>query len=201
MASCRKTVYLPAKDYELPNIDILTLIYDSPESWTSESTVLPAEAALPSNSVTKSQSRTYTQRLAWLFHHVFSIGANGPAKDVVVCISSGQVLLSNVFFGVIAAHIAGCQGYFVNPSIAGGLCYWMPKFDFPKFLEYNKKFRITFFFTVPPIHLLIAKSPLVTDQFASLAHAIAGAAPMGAELQALAGRKLGCQIKSDVWVE
>ena len=97
-----------------------------------------------------------------------------------------------------AAHIAGCQGYFINPVVAGGPVYWMPKFDFPKFLEYNKKFRITTFFTVPPIYLLIAKSPLVTDQFQSLVHAISGAAPMGKELQQLAAEKLGCYI-SQTW--
>ena len=74
----------------------------------------------------------------------------------------------------------------------------MPKFDFPKFLEYNKKHRITSFFTVPPIYLLIAKSPLVTDQFKTLVHAISGAAPMGAELSALAEAKLGCSI-SQTW--
>lgn len=97
-----------------------------------------------------------------------------------------------------AAHIAGCQGYFVNPAVAGGAVYWMPKFDFAKFLEYNRKFEIEFFFTVPPIYLLIAKSSLVTDQFRSLKHAVTGAAPMGAELQALAESKLGCSI-SQTW--
>ena len=76
--------------------------------------------------------------------------------------------------------------------------YWMPKFDFVKFLEYNKTFRITTFFTVPPIYLLIAKSPLVTDQFKTLVHAITGAAPMGAELMKLAEGKLGCNI-SQTW--
>ena len=97
-----------------------------------------------------------------------------------------------------AAHIAGCQGYFVNPTIAGGTVYWMPKFDFPKFLEYNQKCGITSFFTVPPIYLLIAKSPAVTDQFRTLVHAITGAAPMGAELTALAEKKLGAHI-SQTW--
>jgi len=97
-----------------------------------------------------------------------------------------------------AAHIAGCQGYFVNPAIAGGPVYWMPKFDFVKFLEYNRKFEIEYFFTVPPIYLLIAKSALVTDQFRSLIRAVTGAAPMGPELQALAEQKLGCVI-SQTW--
>lgn len=69
--------------------------------------------------------------------------------------------------------------------------FWMPKFDFPKFLEYNKKHQITFFFTVPPIYLLIAKMPIVTDQFDTLEVAISGAAPLGKELQHAASAKLG----------
>jgi 4-coumarate--CoA ligase len=90
-----------------------------------------------------------------------------------------------------AAHIAGVQGYFINPFFMGGVTYWMPKFDFLKFLEYNKKYRITFFFTVPPIYLLIAKMPIVKDHFDSLEIAISGAAPLGKELQIAASAKLG----------
>lgn len=72
----------------------------------------------------------------------------------------------------------------------GGSTYWMSKFDFASFLEYNRKYKITYFFTVPPIYLLIAKSPLVTDHFAHLHLAISGAAPMGKELQEAASAKL-----------
>jgi len=90
-----------------------------------------------------------------------------------------------------AAHIAGVQGYFVNPFYIGGTVYWMPKFDFIRFLEYNKKHKITFFFTVPPIYLLIAKMDIVTDQFDTLQQAISGAAPLGKELQYAASAKLG----------
>ncbi|PNS16046.1 4-coumarate--CoA ligase-like 7 [Sphaceloma murrayae] len=89
------------------------------------------------------------------------------------------------------AHIAGIQGYLINPFYLGGITYWMPRFEWPKFLEYNKKYRITFFFTVPPIYLLIAKSPEVTDQFDALEQAVSGAAPLGKELQHAASSKLG----------
>lgn len=89
------------------------------------------------------------------------------------------------------AHIAGIQGYLINPFYMGGPVYWMPRFDFAQFLEYNKKYCITFFFTVPPIYLLIAKSPGVTDQFATLEIAISGAAPLGKDLQHAASQKLG----------
>ena len=89
------------------------------------------------------------------------------------------------------AHIAGIQGYLINPFYMGGPVYWMPRFDFPQFLAYNAKYAITFFFTVPPIYLLIAKSPAVTDQFKTLEIAISGAAPLGKELQHAASQKLG----------
>ncbi|KAH7122295.1 4-coumarate-CoA ligase-like protein [Dendryphion nanum] len=89
------------------------------------------------------------------------------------------------------AHIAGIQGYFINPFYMGGPVYWMPRFSFPEFLEYNRKYRITYFFTVPPIFLLIAKSPEVTDQFKTLEVTISGAAPLGKELQHAASARLG----------
>lgn len=89
------------------------------------------------------------------------------------------------------AHIAGIQGYLINPFYMSGSVYWMPRFDFVQFLEYNARYRITFFFTVPPIYLLIAKSPAATDQFKTLEVAISGAAPLGKELQHAASQKLG----------
>lgn len=89
------------------------------------------------------------------------------------------------------AHIAGIQGYLINPFYLGGHVYWMPKFDFARFLEYNRKYRVTFFFTVPPIYLLIAKSAEVTDQFQTLELAVSGAAPLGKDLQYAASQKLG----------
>jgi 4-coumarate--CoA ligase len=44
-----------------------------------------------------------TKNAAYNLRHNFGIGANGSGKDVVVCISSGQILLPIVLFGVIAA--------------------------------------------------------------------------------------------------
>lgn len=89
------------------------------------------------------------------------------------------------------AHIAGLQGYLVNPFYLGGLVYWMPKFDFPKFLDFNKKYQITLLFSVPAIYLLIAKSSLVTDQLDSMKFAQSGAAPLGPEIQRAASVKIG----------
>ena len=77
----------------------------------------------------------------------------------------------------------------------------MPKFDFADFLAYNRKYRLTFLFSVPPIYLLIAKSLAVTDHFDSLEVAVSAAAPLGRDLQFLASKKLGKGkiLISQVW--
>ncbi|KXX75751.1 putative acyl-coenzyme A synthetase [Madurella mycetomatis] len=89
------------------------------------------------------------------------------------------------------AHTSSIQGYFINTFYAGGTVYWMPRFDFAQFLAHARRHRLTHFFTVPPVYLLIAKSPAVTDQFDHVEQAISGASPMGKELQAAARAKLG----------
>ncbi|KAE8140777.1 hypothetical protein BDV38DRAFT_279749 [Aspergillus pseudotamarii] len=339
--------YLPAKDYDIPNIDLLSLLFDSPLSLTTETTVLHAEAADPTNNITKAQARTITKRLAHVFRTDFGIGNNGAGKDTVLCISSNQVLLPAVFYAIIAAggvytaastaftqselsrqiqqsrsqliiasednkakalkaaiacgisecrvlilesrshkhllrdtvdpersylentkeldwervsdrteletrlicllfssgttgppkgvmlshmnlvseaiipqlvlresrkgkphlevpyrtighlptaHIAGCQGYFITPAVAGGTVYWMPKFNINLFMDYCKMYQVTFLATAPPIYLAVAESPRVTDHFNSLIRAESGAAPLSTEVQRRAEEKLGCSI-------
>ncbi|GJC80411.1 putative acyl-coenzyme A synthetase [Colletotrichum liriopes] len=90
-----------------------------------------------------------------------------------------------------AAHISGLQAYIVNQTFLGGIVYWMKKFNFVEFIEYAKKYKITSFFSVPPIYLTIAKSPLVKDHFDSVEFALTGAAALGRETQAEAQKKMG----------
>ncbi len=58
--------------------------------------------------------------------------------------------------------------YSTNPFYLGGTCYWMQKYDFDSFIEYNRRYRTTVQMSVPPIWLQIAKSPKVTDHFDSV---------------------------------
>ncbi|KAJ7218044.1 hypothetical protein GGX14DRAFT_439384 [Mycena pura] len=328
----------------IPQLDLLTFLFDSPISWATDVTVLHAEAADPSNAITKAQARRLTRQMAHTLRTRFGIGQHGSGKDIVVVMSTGQMMLPILFYAIVAAggvaslaspsfkpdelarqiqqgsaklciscaatqdtlsstarlcgfplhrclvlessnpwrlrmltspshnniigeaeldwqhitskdelensvvcllyssgttgppkgvilshtnmvaaacitgiklrnyyrdngrfeyrtlahlptaHVAGVQGYFIVPFYSGGTAYWMPKFDFVQFLAYNQALRITQFFSVPPIYLLIAKSPLVKDQFSSLKLAVAGAAPMGKDLQFEASQKLGVSI-------
>ncbi|ORY00376.1 4-coumarate-CoA ligase-like protein [Clohesyomyces aquaticus] len=350
-------IYRAAKTYPIPDVDILTLLFDTPNSLAKPDTKIHISAANPSLSITVSQCRQLTESTSSALRRHFGIGTNGPGKDIVSVISTGHYLLPVLSYGIIGAggvfsaasaastagelskqiqgaesrvlfcvegtkdvavkaaeeagwgtngggrvvvmseegewslrsvdsngdlgqqlvddgkrlkweritnkkqlqeslvvliyssgttglpkgvklshqnlvaeavipgdmfkswvstsnptfeyrtlahlptaHIAGIQGYLINPFYMGGPVYWMPRFSFPEFLAYNKRYRITYFFTVPPIYLLIAKSPLVTDQFKTLEVAISGAAPLGKELQHAASEKLGpnCFI-SQTW--
>ena len=92
------------------------------------------------------------------------------------------------------AHIAGCQGYFITPAVAGGTVYWMPKFNIDQFMDYCKMYQVTFLATAPPVYFAVAESSRVTDHFNSLIRAESGAAPLPTEVQRRAEEKLGCSI-------
>ncbi|KAJ6499922.1 4-coumarate-CoA ligase [Mycena vitilis] len=325
----------------IPKLDLLSFLFDSSLSWATESTVLHADAEKPENGITKAQTRVLTRRIAHTLRTRFGIGQSGHGQDIVVVISTGQIMLPLLFYAIIAAggvvslasssfkpdelarqiqqgaaklciacpvsqdillsaarlcdfpshrcltldsssqgslrmltgssfqnivgefeldweritdqqrldsslvcllyssgttgfpkgvrlshtnmvaaafitgaplrehwrnhgkwdyrtlahlpaaHVAGVQGYFIIPFFQGGTTYWMPKFDFGDFLRFNRSLEITNFFSVPPIYLLIAKSPLVNDHFRSLRFATSGAAPLGKELQTDVSKKLG----------
>ncbi|KAL2682378.1 hypothetical protein Neosp_006828 [[Neocosmospora] mangrovei] len=90
----------------------------------------------------------------------------------------------------LLTHIAGLQGYFINPFYDGGKVFWMPTFNFDDFLQYCGKFSITFLFTVPPIYKAIANHPAVKDQFCHIQNAVSGAAPLTKKLQEAATGKM-----------
>ncbi|KAI1265733.1 acetyl-CoA synthetase-like protein [Xylariaceae sp. FL1019] len=326
-------LYKPARVAEVPNIDLMTMLFESGPCRVPVDTIIHADADEPSNNLNKEKLLRQSKKAAHVLRNVYGIGANGPDKDVVFNISTGHFMLPVLFYGTIAAggifsstsptatadevayqlrqteakvvvcrpetkvtalaaarkvdfaprnvlifdeadtgakvpisnqeldwrritdqteledsiicllfssgttglpkamrlshrnsvaaaslvlepfehiaatrppsfrsitlahlpaaHIAGVQSYFVNQLYMGGTCYWMPQFDFPKFCQHAKKYAVTSMFTVPPIFLLIAKSPIVKDHFDTWEDALAGAAPMGQELQVAAGKKLG----------
>jgi acyl-coenzyme A synthetase/AMP-(fatty) acid ligase len=93
---------------------------ESPDCGSQEDTPIHIEAANPSNLITKSQARDLTKRVAYGLRQTFGIGRNGPGKDVVVCISSGQPLLPILFYGVIAAGgvYSAASASFTTPELS-----------------------------------------------------------------------------------
>ncbi len=92
-------------------------------------------------------------------------------------------------------HIYGMQ-VLMNGLLANGVTtVTMPRFDMVEALEAVQSLGITRFFAVPPIILGLAKHPIV-DQYdmSSVRQIFSGAAPLGAELAAEAGERLGCEV-------
>ncbi|KAJ7273168.1 hypothetical protein C8J57DRAFT_1128890 [Mycena rebaudengoi] len=57
----------------------------------------------PSHGITKALARTLTYRIAHTLRTRFGIGQQGSGKDIVIVISTGQIFLPILFYGIIAA--------------------------------------------------------------------------------------------------
>jgi len=92
-------------------------------------------------------------------------------------------------------HIYGMQ-VLMNGLLANGVTtVTMPRFDMVEALQAVQDLKITRFFAVPPIILGLAKAPIVDDyDTSSIRQIFSGAAPLGAELAAEAGARLGCEV-------
>lgn len=76
---------------------------DHEKCGANEDTLLHVDAANPERSVTKSQARILTKQLAHGLRHEYGVGTDGPGKDVIMVMCSGQAFLPLLFYGVIAA--------------------------------------------------------------------------------------------------
>ncbi|KAI5458988.1 hypothetical protein BGZ63DRAFT_390081 [Mariannaea sp. PMI_226] len=136
-------------------------------------------------------SHTNVVAEVWLLSAVIRPFRDEQAKQ-------GNAYVQRTLGHLPTAHIAGVQGYFINPFFDGGIVYWMPKFNFDDFLRYSEELRITSFFTVPPIYMAIAKHPAVKDQFRFMRTPSSGAAPLISELQEAATKKMKMDCDSTV---
>ncbi|KIW75957.1 hypothetical protein Z517_10702 [Fonsecaea pedrosoi CBS 271.37] len=340
-------VFKSKRQIDIPRLDILSLLYESDWCLAREETEIHVQAANPSNSITKAESRKLLKRVAHVLRQRFGIGASGPGKDVVLTVLSGSPFAPVFFYGIVAAggifsgasteyrveeltrqiedgkasllvcspeceaqvvraaevcgipkdrillldstiphhwklisvadrsdllgtsgqmldwqrltdlptledvticllyssgttglpkgirishwglvannvctmdparrykaisekegreftfntiahlpmsNIAGISLYSTNPFYMGGTAWWMEKYDFETFLEYHRRYRPAYQFTVPPVWLRIAKSDKVTDHFDALQVAVTGAAPIGQDLVKEVQKKLG----------
>lgn len=92
-------------------------------------------------------------------------------------------------------HIYGMQVLMGSMLSQGHTIVTLPRFDMEQALSLIQQHKVTQFFAVPPIILGLAKSPLV-DQYdlSSLKKVISGAAPLGGDLAAEAGKRIDCAV-------
>jgi 4-coumarate--CoA ligase len=93
----------PKSVVDIPNLDLLTLLFDSEHTAGLPATLLHIDATNPENVLTKFGMQTLAQRIAHGIRTNYSIGATSASKDVVTVISNGQILVPAVFYGVLAA--------------------------------------------------------------------------------------------------
>ncbi|KIW79176.1 hypothetical protein Z517_05788 [Fonsecaea pedrosoi CBS 271.37] len=103
----------------------------------------------------------------------------------------GREFVMNTIAHLPMNNIAGISLYSTCPFYMGGTTWWMKSYDFDSFLEYHRRYRPAYQFTVPPVWLRIAKSDKVTDHFDGLEVAVTGAAPIGESVIRDLREKLG----------
>jgi acyl-CoA synthetase (AMP-forming)/AMP-acid ligase II len=93
-------------------------------------------------------------------------------------------------------HIYG-QTLVLNDALRrGARIVTLPRFDLALFLAAIEQHGITACYVAPPVVLALAKHPLVDDyDLSSLRFITSGAAPLDAELQGAAQRRVGCRVQ------
>ncbi|KAJ5850930.1 hypothetical protein N7455_010786 [Penicillium solitum] len=96
--------YLPEIDADIPSLDILSLVFDSPYCWAKGETVIHAEAGNEINHITKAETADIVRRLAFVLRNEFGMGISGAGKNVVTSVCSNHILSPSIFFAVIASE-------------------------------------------------------------------------------------------------
>jgi len=124
-----------------------------------------------------------------LTHH--NLVANLAQCEPVLPIAPGEAVLSFLPF----FHIYGMQVLMNGTHVAGGTVITLPRFDLEQFLQLAQDHKAQRAFVVPPVVLALAKHPVVDSyDLSSITQIFSGAAPLGADLAAEAGNRLGCEV-------
>lgn len=137
----------------------------------------------------------------------YSSGTTGLSKGVMLthrnlvanlAQADGMLQLESDDIGIAVLpffHIYGMQVLMNGAASQGITLVTMPRFDLDQFLQICQDNHVTRYYLVPPIVLALAKHPLVDEYDLSAARQVfSGAAPLGAEVAAEAGQRIGCEV-------
>jgi len=92
-------------------------------------------------------------------------------------------------------HIYGMTVIMNQGLRQGATLITMPRFELEPCLKAVQDYKVTRFFLVPPIVVLLAKSPVVDNyDLSSITRAFSGAAPLDAETAETVSRRIGCRL-------
>ncbi|MGC0316381.1 AMP-binding protein [Kitasatospora acidiphila] len=116
-----------------------------------------------------------------------SIATNLSQVDAVRPVHPGERMLAVLPY----FHIYGLTMLMHRPLRAGGTVIVLPRFDLEQFLTAIQQYQVEGLLVAPPVVLALAKHPLV-DRYdlSSLRYVLSAAAPLDAELAAVAAARL-----------
>ncbi|KAI8995017.1 hypothetical protein BDB01DRAFT_714980 [Pilobolus umbonatus] len=159
--------------------------------------VMPYTAALLSDRRAVPDKLSPEEAKEQVAYLCFSSGTTGKSKGVMtthhnmvsnVCqyesLDKGFVDGNDRMIGVLPFfHIYSLSIILHVPIYLGISVSVMPRFDLPQFCETIQNKKVTFVCIAPPIALLLAKHPLISNyDMSSLRLIVCGAAPLGADL-------------------
>jgi acyl-CoA synthetase (AMP-forming)/AMP-acid ligase II len=93
-------------------------------------------------------------------------------------------------------HIFAMTAGMMVSAYCGAKLVFLPQFDLQRYLELIQEHKVSRGHVVPPIVLALAKHPMVDKyDLTSLECLMSGAAPLGAEVQLAAAKRLNCIVK------
>lgn len=93
-------------------------------------------------------------------------------------------------------HIFAMTAGMMVSTYCGAKLVFLPQFDLQRYLELIQEHKVSRGHVVPPIVLALAKHPMVDKyDLTSLECLMSGAAPLGAEVQLAAAKRLNCIVK------
>ena len=120
-----------------------------------------------------------------------SIGVNLAQIDALHTMGTGDRIVAVLPF----FHIYGMTVLMNVALRKGATVVVLPRFDLAQFIDVLEQHRITRAYVAPPVVLAMAKHPAFEGRdFSALTFILSAAAPLDAELGALAARRMGAEL-------